>query len=50
MGEYSLPFLVFCIVALVIWAMMSERKQDRREADEKRKAEINATRTGVGRR
>ncbi len=37
LGKLSLPFLVFCIFAIIVWVVLSERKQDRLDAAEKKK-------------
>lgn len=34
-GQFALPFLVASIFILVIWAVVDERRSDRREAQRK---------------
>lgn len=31
LGQFSLPFLAFCILALLVWSLLAERRQDKRE-------------------
>jgi len=46
MNQFALPFLVFCIVALLTWVLVAERRQDKKEA-QKLKAEIASQRTAL---
>ncbi|WP_312162829.1 hypothetical protein [Phenylobacterium sp.] len=32
LGRFSLPFLAACIVGLIIWSIVAERRADRAEA------------------
>lgn len=43
LGQYSLPFLAFCILALLVWSLLAERRQDKRE-EKARKADATRER------
>lgn len=32
LGQFSLPFLAACIIGLIVWSIITERRADRAEA------------------
>ncbi|WP_156378356.1 MULTISPECIES: hypothetical protein [unclassified Phenylobacterium] len=43
LGQFSLPFLAACIIGLIVWSVISERRATREEA-RRAKAEAAAAR------
>ena len=42
MDRYALPFLAGCVFLFVLFAILAERRSDKREADRKKQADLSA--------